>query len=130
MSNNNQNQTENIIEDIKDYIIMGIPILFCFFAILIGYEMGSYYSYKYYTEDYSVTIHWSENESDCTVIEVNETFGWNITEELSRRSKSGYEFAGLSKSPMGGIMYTNSAGYSIKTIHSDIELYAVWIPIE
>ena len=41
-------------------------------------------------------------------------------------TRNGYVFMGLYSSEVGGIQYTNGAGYGLRKIVSDITLYALW----
>lgn len=41
-------------------------------------------------------------------------------------TRTGYVFLGLYSSDIGGVQYTNAAGYGIRPVISDMTLYALW----
>lgn len=106
---------------------------------------------------HTVNIHWGDG--DITVLEIRDDLNWNIcgcndielyyknnldyyknehesdksVPELVMPQKSkreGYKFIGLFMSPLGGTQFVNSAGYSVRTIEFDIDLYAVWQEVD
>lgn len=44
--------------------------------------------------------------------------------------REGHVFKGLYTSPYGGTQFVNAAGYSVRTVTMDIELYALWQEVE
>lgn len=44
-------------------------------------------------------------------------------------SKTDCRFQGLYSSPEGGVQYTNASGYGIRSIVSDMTLYAIWAEV-
>lgn len=103
---------------------------------------------------HNVTIHWDEGSS-ITRLKIRDDLNWNIcgynsdqysdfglfyTDYLDpytqasipeikmpqQANKVGYKFMGLYTSPLGGTQFVNAAGYSVRTVDMDIDLYAVW----
>lgn len=105
---------------------------------------------------HSVVIHWDEG-SDVTTLQVRDDLNWNIcgyttgyadiglyyTEHIPHNNgsipeivmpqqtkKVGYNFMGLYTSPLGGTQFVNAAGYSVRTVDMDIDLYAIWQKVD
>ncbi len=125
-------------------------------AISSGFAFGNKYSEweleQRALHTHNVTIHWDEG-SDITYLEVRDDLNWNICGyadrgtiglyytkyqnwyyqasipqiEMPEQSKKvGYNFMGLYTSPLGGTQFVNAAGYSVRTVDVDIDLYAIW----
>lgn len=102
---------------------------------------------------HTVTIYWDESRSDFTTVAVREDLEWNLVDGVaqeytkagfryndrimgaqmsdyhnapSQMRREGYKFLGLFDTPFGGEQYVNAAGYALRTITRDIELYANW----
>ena len=75
-----------------------------------GYSWGHnlYAQYDYTYESFIVSIP-SSNISTPTIPD-----------------RSGYVFMGLYSSEVGGIQYTNGAGYGLRKINTNMTLYALW----
>lgn len=127
-----------VVGTIFNILCLGIvylgPIILCFVGGNLGTSLGSSTKADLdkieadYT--YTVTVYWDENKESNSEFDVRDCHDWNILDYQPKMVREGYEFGGLSKSPMGGTMYTNRAGYGIKNIKKDTVLYAVWIPTE
>lgn len=101
-----------------------------------------------------ITIHWDETGSRTTEITVRDDINWtisgskndyglyytyftghaNLTTQKDNSAvimpqesiRAGYKFMGLYTSPFGGTQFVNAAGYSIRTVTMDLDLYALW----
>ena len=104
-------------------------------------------------DDYShrVTVYWDEECTESDSFYVREDFNWAFNERRleysyddvrdfdlytdyqvgenilpDKASRQGYRFIGLFSSPYGVEQYVDANGYSMKTVKSDISLYAMW----
>ena len=103
---------------------------------------------------HTLTIHWDEAGTQTTYLNIRDDIEWNIsgygydfglyyssftsyadinfygeTPEIhmpSQAQREGYKFMGLYTSPYGGTQFVNAAGYSVRTVTMDIDLYALW----
>lgn len=115
----------------------------------LGTNAHKYSNWKYdKQEDYKhrIVIYWDEEQKNYSEIYVREDINWSINgmcercrEELysscdhlnevklpAKANRNGYTFCGLGTSPYGGEMYINAAGYSLKQVTNDMNLYAIW----
>lgn len=113
-----------------------LPLWLCAVAFILGGSLpGLIYnaSWNAYLEKqieqntHTVTIYWDETKNDLTTTDVRSDIEWTIDScGITIPKKDGYGFVGLYTSPYGGTQFVNAAGYVIKTINSDMELYACW----
>lgn len=144
-----------ILKGIFYFFKYTLPIQFVALAIYIGMLAGTgtninkYSNWKYDTKSsytHQVTIFWDEGQSNYSDISVREDINWSINGMCdkcrdglysscghiynitlpAKANRNGYVFCGLGTSPYGGEMYVNAAGYAIKQVTEDLQLYAVW----
>ncbi len=133
------------------------PILLCVVAFFGGGAAGDAAfggRYEKWEQEqisgftHTVTIYWDESNVP-SILEVREDINWNIngcnevqklygsleqnetvTELPERSYRQNMIFVGLFTTPDGGTQYVNTAGYSLRSVTSDLTLYAVWRVME
>ena len=106
------------------------------------YEIVSGYSHE-------VTVYWDDDRASSDTFYVREDINWTLDYSRlnydyvgdlplydrydpgrnylpDKAEREGYKFLGLFSSPYGAEQYVDANGYSLKTIKSDVELYAMW----